>query len=113
MKTDESVDLVSDLMLTREVLDIHDKVKRNPLFRIRFWLALGWQRFWDWWRWGLSPSGFLGWHHQPRADHDLAILILGYLGLRQDREQDTDQFLQGCHHGFLRGAGISEETDFW
>lgn len=52
MKMDESVDLVSDPMIAREVLDIHDKLMRNPLFRIRFWLALGWQRIWDWLRWG-------------------------------------------------------------
>jgi hypothetical protein len=50
MKTDESVDLVgTDPMIAREVLDIHNKLMRNPLFRIRFWLALAWQRIWDWW----------------------------------------------------------------
>lgn len=48
MKTDESVDLVSDPMIAREVLDIHKKLMRNPLFRVRFSLALAWQRIWDW-----------------------------------------------------------------
>ncbi|NCA17987.1 MAG: hypothetical protein EBS90_13255 [Betaproteobacteria bacterium] len=47
MKTDESVDLVSDPMIAREVLDIHKKLMRNPVFRIRFWLALAWQRIKD------------------------------------------------------------------
>ena len=48
MKTDESVDLVgTDPMIAREVLDIHNKLMRNPLFRIRFWLALWWQRICD------------------------------------------------------------------
>ncbi len=51
MKTDESVDLVgTDPMIAREVLGIHNKLMRNPLFRIRFWLALGWQKICD--RWG-------------------------------------------------------------
>jgi hypothetical protein len=52
MKTDESVDLVSDPMLAREVLDIHNKLMRNPVFRIRFWLALWWPRIREWWGWG-------------------------------------------------------------
>ena len=54
MKMYESVDLASDPMLAREVLDIPNKLMRNPMFRIRFWLALGWQRIWDWSGWELT-----------------------------------------------------------